>query len=136
MNNNNFEYSEDLFRNAKTVEALAVKPNEVIKVIITNAKFLGKEGRILINVSTLHGKKIKQVASFNLKSEDGFQYALEFLGDMVGADVDPTTALGMLKGKQCKCVGRLNNEYVNIQLYSETQSIQVESVSTEERLDF
>lgn len=81
------------------------------------------EDRILINLETLDHKSIKQVASFNMSNERGYELCVEFLSEVGGHQSTMAKNLQEALGKEITISVTENDGYLNAAVFALSSSV-------------
>lgn len=109
------------------------------KITLPAGKHKGKvksitnyEDRILVNLETLDGKQIRQVASFNMSNERGYELCVEFLSEVGGHQPTMAKNLQEALGKEVTISVTENDGYLNATVFALSSSV-VEQVKPKQR---
>lgn len=81
------------------------------------------EDRILVNLETLDGKQIRQVASFNMSNERGYELCVEFLSEVGGHQSTMAKNLQEALGKEVTISVTENDGYLNATVFALSSSV-------------
>lgn len=103
-----------------SVESKHTLPEGKHKVLVKSIQ--GYQDRILVNLETLDHKQIRQVASFNMSNERGYELCCEFLSEVGGHQKTMAKNIQEALGKEVIASVTNQNGYLNVAVFANGSS--------------
>lgn len=114
-----FNYKD--FLKTKSVESKVTLPAGRHRGLVKS--ITNYEDRILVNLETLDHKPIRQVASFNMSNDRGYELCVEFLSEVGGHQSTMSKNLQEALGKEVSISVTENDGYLNATVFALTNSV-------------